>query len=161
MTNIVVNTPITHLLENEFPISNDEIKLMNKEDWPKKIKPTEMNRLNEIKQKEKQLTDDKKDMLIRFYVEIFELTYQREDLIHIIGYKSKKQIDGCLDKYFIRIINKTVEEFNETAEKSIEYEKIGLKIRKNSELFESAETRKSAEKTLKDFIEIIKNDKSA
>jgi hypothetical protein len=155
MMDIVVNTPINPLLKNEFPISNAEIKLMNKKDWPKKIKLTnEINRSKEIKQKDKQLTEDIKDMLIWFYVEIFELTCQRENLISVIGYKFKERIDGCLDKYFIKIINETVEE------SVIKYEKIGLKIREYSELFEKAETQKSAEKTLKDFIGKIRSGKS-
>jgi hypothetical protein len=136
MTNIVVNKYAnSSLLKNEFPISDEEIELMGEKNWSK-----------EIQSKIDRLTFDKKDMLIRFYIEIFMLAYQKEDLIHIIGYKFKEQINYCLDSYFIKLINDTAKECD------IKYEEIKSEIRDNSAPFENAETRGTAEETLKDLI---------
>jgi hypothetical protein len=136
MTNIVVNKYTnSSLLKNEFHISNEEIEIMKEKNWSK-----------EIQSKVDQLTLDKKDMLMRFYIEIFMLAYQKEYLIHIIGYKFKEQINYCLDNYFIKIINDTVKECD------IKYEEIKSEIRDNAAPFENSETRGTAEETLKNLI---------
>jgi hypothetical protein len=124
------------LLKKEFPISNKEIKLMEKRDLPEeKIKP-----------KRELLINDKKDMLMRVYIELFELIYRKEDLIHIIGHNLSKQVNKCLDAPVKKIITVTAEEGK------IEPEEIKLEIRENSAPFENVETRKTAEETLKDLI---------
>jgi hypothetical protein len=124
-----------YLLKTEFPVSNKEIELM------KKKRPKE-----KIRSKEKQLARDKKDMLIRLYIELFELVYQKEDLIYIIGYKFKKQVNHCLDVPVRSIIDMTAEECD------IKSGKIRLEIRKNAAPFENAETQGTARKILDDLI---------
>jgi hypothetical protein len=135
MINIIVNKNNTALLEKEFPISNDEIKLVEDKKW-----------LKEAQSKKEQLAKDKKDMLIRFYIEIFELVYQKEELIYIMGDNFKKQVNSCLNILVQWIIDITAKECK------IEYEEIKSTIRKESDPFKNAETRKTAEKTLKDLI---------
>jgi hypothetical protein len=138
MTNIVVNKySDSSLLKNEFPISNEEIKLMGKKNW----REARQMRID-------QLAEDKKYMLIWFYTEIFKLAYQKENLIQIIGYEYKDQINCCLNNNFIKIINDTANEC------SIKYEEIESGIRKNAEPFGCSETRRTAEEVLRSLIKI-------
>jgi hypothetical protein len=135
MINIIVNKNSTSLLENEFPISNEEIKLVEDKKWTK-----------EAKSKEEQLARDKKGMLIQFYIEIFELVYQKEELIYIMGDEFTKQVNYCLDVPVRSIIDTTAKECD------IKSEEIRSAIRKYAEPFKNAETRKTAEKTLEDLM---------
>jgi hypothetical protein len=134
MINIIASENDDHLLESEFPVSNKEIELMKN------------NPEKRIRSKEEQLKRDKEDMLIRLYIELFNLIYQKEDLIHIIGCKFKKQVNHCLDVPVRRIIDMTAEVCD------IKSGKIRSEIRKYSEWFENVKTRKTAEKTLKKLI---------
>ena len=136
MVYIISNKCIVPLLKTEFPISNEEIELMEKKGWSEE----------DIQSKRDRLASDKKDMLIRFYIEIFELVYRKEELIHIMGDKFKKQVDHCLDIPVRSIIDMTARECD------IKSEEIESEIRKNAVPFKKAKTRGAAEKTLKELI---------
>jgi hypothetical protein len=140
MVNIVLKK-YPGLLEDEFPISNDEIKVM-------KEQPDEDAYTEIIKSRKEQLIADKKKMLMQFYVETFELISKKEDLIYIIGNtdENQKQVQNCLDIKFREIINRTAYECK------IEIKAIKSYIQERSCLFENAETRSAAKEILKNFI---------
>jgi hypothetical protein len=142
MVNIILNKH-SGLLEDEFPISNKEIKFMEKQADKDKDAYTKI-----IKSKQKQLAKDKKKMLMRFYVEIFELMFQKEGLIYILGNAGgdQKQVQNCLNIKFREIIIITADKCN------IELETIRSEIEKSSYRFENAETRSAAKEILKNFI---------
>jgi hypothetical protein len=137
MLNIVVKKHTTSLLEKEFPIYNEEIKLIEDGLLEEKIEP-----------KKERLHKDRKDMLIRFYIEIFELVHRKEELIDIIGDgdEVKEQVNNCLNIDFRRIINRTAEECY------IKSEEIKSAVRKGAAPFENAETQGTARKILDDLI---------
>jgi hypothetical protein len=141
MINIISSKNNASLLKKEFPMSKKEMKLMKKRGQPKE----------KIRSKKERLFNDKKDMLTRLYIELFELVYQKEDLIHIIGYEFEKRVNHCLDTPVRSIIDMTAEEC------SIKYEEIELGIRENAEPFGCSETRRTAEEVLRSLIKIENN----
>jgi hypothetical protein len=143
MINIILNKQIKHLLETEFPISNEERELMNN-----KMEKTDENN-KEIQSKENQLATDKKDMLIRFYIEIFELAYKKDNLIDIVGVMGdefKKQVNDCLYIGLRKIINRTAKECK------IKSEEIKAEIKKNATPFKKSETQMTAREMLEDLM---------
>jgi hypothetical protein len=147
MVNTILNK-YSALLENEFPISRDEIKFMEEQ--------SDEDACAEImKSRKKQLIEDKKKMLMQFYIETFELIFKKEDLIYIIGNTDgdQKQTQDCLNIDFRKIINRTANECD------IKLEAIKSHIKERSYLFENTETRSTAKETLEDFIEKLKDAK--